>query len=319
MRRRAVSIRSVTLFLTLSWQVFGSGLTIERATQADDAVTMRISVPTLRGVRYELRGSVDLLDWQETVASFSGNGETQAFEYAISSDARFFKVNRSLQDSFVSAITGIAYPVHVYLPSSYASDTSRRFPIIYATDGQWIFNGFSGMIAAKNKQVILVAIEQGPGDRRAIDYTPPGSANYFRFLVDELIPAVESVYRVDPLERTLSGTSYGGLLVGYALLMDDVERPAFRNYLSFDGSFGYFQSQTIALENSRYAASSSLKATLLLTSATAYPNNDYWVTWFRNRLNSRHYQGLEILRSSYPVVHNDIADPSFNAALDLLF
>ena len=48
--------------------------------------------------------------------------------------------------------------------------------------------------------------------------TPSGdSANFLKFLQEELIPFIEREYRADPARRTLMGHSYGGLFGAFAL------------------------------------------------------------------------------------------------------
>lgn len=220
--------------------------------------------------------------------------------------------------SITSTITGIEYPLHIYLPADYET-SGESYPVIYATDGQWIFRGFSQIIDHENKSLILVAIEQGPNDRRAIDYRLPGLHTYFDFLTAELLPQIENDFRIDGSNRTLLGTSYGGILAGLAPLIDDIENPWFKNYLSFDPSFWVNQNGTMSLEQERYNASNNLNATLLLTSATGTQGNDYYVSWYMDLLQQRNYNGLRILRYSYSVHHNDVANPSFATALNLLF
>lgn len=225
--------------------------------------------------------------------------------------------SREVHSVFLSAITGIEYPLHIYLPKDYKEST-RTYPVIYATDGQWIFRGFSNIIDERDKDIILVAIEQGPNDRRATDYRLPGAHAYFSFLTSELLPTIENDYRVDTNNRTLLGTSYGGILSGLALLMDDVVNPVFKNYLSFDPSFYEHQNATLQLEQARFNASNELNATLILTSATLR-GNDIYVNWYKNLLEQREYAGLEIVRFSFAVDHNDVANPSFVNALEVLF
>src|SRR5690606_17816676 len=152
--------------------------------------------------------------------------------------------------SIVSAVTGVTYPVHIYLPEDYAS-SNKSYPVIYATDGQWIFNGFASALDDKSLYVILVAVEQGPNDRRSVDYILPDARQYFLFLTAELLPTIERDYRVDTTQRTLSGTSYGGILVAAVLLLDDVVQPHFRNYLSFDASFYVHPHATADLQTER--------------------------------------------------------------------
>ena len=163
-----------------------------------------------------------------------------------------------------------------------------------------------------------MAIEQGPNDRRATDYPLPGALRYFDFLKSELIPTIENDYRILATERTLSGTSYGGVFVGVALLIDDTENPLFKNYLSFDPSFYVHQSQTSQLESARFNASNNMRATVMFSSALLR-GNDQYVTWFKGLLDARNYRGLNIIRTSYRVDHNDVAGPSFDDALNMLF
>ncbi len=191
--------------------------------------------------------------------------------------------------------------------------------MIYATDGQWLFDEYREAIVAQGKEVILVGIDEGPLDRRLIDYTSPGSSDYYQFLVTEFLPFFESYCRVDPEERTICGTSVGGWLVGLVLLMDDVEMPFFKNYLSFDGSFWWDPDYLDQLEQTRFEASSTLNATLFLSSAQGAFNNNGVVNEFENRLNARSYLGLSILRRSYDVDHGDVAGPSFREAVEILF
>ena len=285
---------------------------------AEGETNLRISFQTLAGIRYELLQSDDFAQWTSAEDSLVGNGAQATFEVPALYEAQYFKVSATLDDVIVSTITGITYPIHVHTPNGY-EDGTADYPIIYATDGQWITNGFSSAIQSKSKEVILITIEQGPGNRRAIDYALPGATNYFQFLTTELLPAVETIYRIDPNQRTICGTSLGGLLTGLALFMDDVETPFFKNYLSFDGSFWLHRSATDTLEQTRYDASQEMNATLYLTSALVGPNNDLWVSQFQSALDARNYSGLNIIRRSYNVIHNDVAQPSFEDALDDLF
>jgi enterochelin esterase-like enzyme len=49
----------------------------------------------------------------------------------------------------------------------------------------------------RKKNVIMVFIEQGPVERRFIDYQLPGANAYMRFFKQGLIPLIESKYRVN--------------------------------------------------------------------------------------------------------------------------
>lgn len=292
-------------------------VSLERGEEGSPQLRLRFD--TVAGVEYRLRESSDLAAWSDAGQSVVGDGSPRALEAELSGGARFFEVVARLGDTFVSAITGVEYPFRVYTPVGYESG-GAAYPIIYSTDGQWNSAGFSQALAAKGAQAILVCIDQGPGDRRAIDYTLPGARRYFEFLTTELMPAVESVYRVDPDRRGISGLSYGGLFVSTALLLDDPEEPLFRHYLCYDGSFWRDPDLISALESERAAKGGTLNATLFLTSTTGAQGNNNEVTWFQNLLQSRGYQGLVIRRlPPYTIHHNDVGQPSFEAALDLFY
>jgi predicted alpha/beta superfamily hydrolase len=219
--------------------------------------------------------------------------------------------------SITSAITGITYPYHVYLPHNYAL-SDKSYPIVYGTDAQWIFPYFSEVIDTKNKDVIFIGIEEGPlkSDRRAIDFLPAGAPNYIKFLKSEFIPLIESTYRTNH-ERTYVGTSYGGLLGSILLSKEPIDTPYFKNYMLFDGSFRVLQTANIQEEESRFNASKKLNITLILTSAN--PGNLVDVNTYQTRYENRHYEDLTIHRRYYQVPHNDVANPSFDETIDLLF
>lgn len=217
--------------------------------------------------------------------------------------------------SITSKITGVTYPYHVYLPENYAT-SGKTYPVMYATDGQWSFNSFSQLLDKRRKPMILVNIEQGPGDRRAIDYTVNGAPAYIRFLKEELAPLIEASYRTTGM-RTFSGTSYGGLLGSILLSTEDVATPFFRNYLLFDGSFWALTAKNIQDEQARFAASSRLPVRVILTSANA-PGNVNDVLAYEARYKGRAYVDLVIQRKDFNIAHNDVGDPSFDWAIDLI-
>ncbi|WP_457394745.1 alpha/beta hydrolase [Roseateles sp. P5_E1] len=217
--------------------------------------------------------------------------------------------------SITSRITGINYPYHVYLPENYAA-SGKAYPVMYATDGQWSFNAFSQLLDKRRKPMILVNIEQGPGDRRAIDYTVNGAPAYARFLKEELAPLIEANYRTTGV-RSFSGTSYGGLLGSILLSTEAAGTPFFRNYLLFDGAFWALTARNIQDEQARFTASPRLPVHLILTSANA-PGNVNDVIAYEARYKGRAYMDLLIQRKDFNIAHNDVGDPSFDWAIDLI-
>jgi predicted alpha/beta superfamily hydrolase len=142
---------------------------------------------------------------------------------------------------FRSAALGTTRRVWVYLPPSYASETERRFPVLYMQDGQNVFDGATAFLAGKEWQVdetverlaaegrveppIVVAVDNG-GERRAFEYLPTrdarvrdggGADPYGRMLVEELKPWVDRTWRTRPgrEDTGIAGSSFGGVVALY--------------------------------------------------------------------------------------------------------
>ncbi|HEY9106594.1 MAG TPA: alpha/beta hydrolase-fold protein [Roseateles sp.] len=236
---------------------------------------------------------------------------------AASSPAYAYAGTVERNKAIASKVTGITYPYHVYLPEGYAT-SARRYPVIYATDGQWNFGSFSRMLDQRRKAMILIGIEQGgpEPDRRAIDYTVGGAPAYSRFLKEELVPLIEAAYRTTAA-RTFAGTSYGALLGSILLGNEDLAAPFFSNYLLFDGAFWALGAGNLQDEEARFAASHRLPVHLILTSASAL-GNVLDVAAYEVRYRGRAYEGLVIDRRDFDVAHDKVAKPSFDWALGLI-
>ncbi|GAB2503948.1 alpha/beta hydrolase-fold protein [Lysobacter humi (ex Lee et al. 2017)] len=147
-----------------------------------------------------------------------------------------------------------ARTVDVWLPPSYGSDPSRRYPVLYMHDGQnlfdpalaytgvdWDVDGAMTRLVAEGavREAIVVGIWNTPlrfseyMPRRPIEAAPPhrrafmGEARiegvrsdaYLRFVVEELKPFIDSTYRTRPGrgDTYVMGSSMGGLISLYAL------------------------------------------------------------------------------------------------------
>jgi predicted alpha/beta superfamily hydrolase len=124
----------------------------------------------------------------------------------------------------------------VHLPESYQRDPARRYPVIYVLDGtsQDGPTARSAALLAQDgamPEVIVVGIANAGIGTRDRDYTPPGMRldeekadgpmgegdRFLSFLETELIPRIESDYRVERL-RLFVGHSRGALVVIHSLL-----------------------------------------------------------------------------------------------------
>ncbi|WP_020208191.1 alpha/beta hydrolase [Gilvimarinus chinensis] len=247
----------------------------------------------------------------ESSDEFSGDADIQ--EINDNDVYSFLQGEVAREWLFYSAITQTEYHVHIYLPPNYAN-SNAAYPIIYALDGQVLFPGLPYLIEDEGLEAILVAISEGPKDRRRTDYLLPGARDYFQFLLHELIPSAEEGLRVNDAQRTLVGSSFGGVFAGLALLMDDPVAPKFRNLLAFDASFYQHQDETEKLLRNRFQASDELVANLFLTSALP-EGNDEFVSLFHDNLSEYDFDGLSVFRERIQTTHGAITEPSFRSAI----
>jgi len=121
--------------------------------------------------------------------------------------------------------------LNIYLPSSYADNQEKTYPVIYLLDGSLDedFIHISGLVQFQsfpwiNKipEAIIVGIANTDRKRDFTDEsasaadkhdlpTSGGSTKFISFLDDEVIPLIEKKYRVND-SSTLIGQSLGGLL-----------------------------------------------------------------------------------------------------------
>lgn len=145
-----------------------------------------------------------------------------------------------------SRITGRSYRIFVYQPALPAPP--QGYPIVYLTDGNGLFGTAAMQMMLRQygelRPAIIVAIGYPVSDvmqtlvLRNRDLTPPtpadkippallrmagneaafgGAEPFYRFLVEELRPALAAAYRVDARDQTLFGDSLGGLFTLHVL------------------------------------------------------------------------------------------------------
>ncbi|CAF3338648.1 unnamed protein product [Rotaria socialis] len=126
--------------------------------------------------------------------------------------------------------------IWIYLPRSYSIESNRRYPVVYAHDGQNLFDtrtSFSGewgideSLDALSQQLIVVGIDNG-GSERINELTPFPNSNYgggqadkyLDFIVKNLRPYINTHFRTKPERENTAilGSSLGGLCSLYAAL-----------------------------------------------------------------------------------------------------
>lgn len=131
---------------------------------------------------------------------------------------------------------GRHYQLHIGLPASYATDTAKRYPVLYVTDGYW---DFEKMVAIRGSLVfdkvvpefIIVGLGYAGenlnyGNLRRWELSPVSfggdrgsgrAADFLTTIEKEIIPLMEREYRVDSSYRVLAGASLGGLFTLHAM------------------------------------------------------------------------------------------------------
>jgi predicted alpha/beta superfamily hydrolase len=132
-----------------------------------------------------------------------------------------------------------ARDIVVYLPGAYRQDSRRRFSVLYMQDGQNLFDpatSFAGtdwrmgptadwlIREGRIRPLVIVGI-YNTGKQRIREYTPArakklgggGADRYGKMLLEEIMPAVASEYRIlpGPANTGLGGSSLGALLTIY--------------------------------------------------------------------------------------------------------
>ncbi|CAF0987814.1 unnamed protein product [Rotaria sp. Silwood1] len=124
--------------------------------------------------------------------------------------------------------------IWIYLPRSYSTDLNRRYPVVYAHDGQNLFDvstSFSGewgideSLDTLSQELIVIGIDNG-GSERINELTPFSNTNYgggqadnyLNFIVEKLRPYINSHFRTKPERENTAilGSSLGGLCSFYA-------------------------------------------------------------------------------------------------------
>jgi predicted alpha/beta superfamily hydrolase len=178
-------------------------------------------------------------------------------------------------------ISGRVYQVFVSLPSSYAKDPQRVYPVLYVTDADYAFPVVRQIARRLNvegpkvQEFILVGLSYAKGDdpvqSRRRDYTPTaegpsdapadavhgGGAAYQTYLRDQVLPFVARRYRTDPRQKLFLGHSYGALL-GTQILFTEPEM--FSGYILGSPSLWYGKRHMFALEKAYAAAHRDMPA-----------------------------------------------------------
>lgn len=139
-----------------------------------------------------------------------------------------------VHEKFRATRLGNERRLFVLLPPSYATSPERRYPVIYAHDGQNMFASVTGgarwdwnvdtvldRLAASGGVPEAIVVGVPSTDIRMEEYDPLAKgADYADFLIREVKPFIDRTYRTKPdrLHTTTMGSSMGGLISSYLAL-----------------------------------------------------------------------------------------------------
>lgn len=206
-----------------------------------------------------------------------------------------------------SSICNQEYVLSINLPRGY-DDTTKTFPVLFLVDAQWDFSlvqtiwgeqYYDGFVPG----IVIVGITWGGKNPdydklRTRDLTPTdagkagreGNApNFLAFIKKELIPFVESKYRVRKDDRTLVGSSFGGLFILYALFHGP---ETFNRYILTSPSLGW-DNNIVSIYNNQYAEKNGDLRAKVFMGIGGYENVPVFQT-FVDQLKAKEYKGLEL-------------------------
>ena len=213
--------------------------------------------------------------------------------------------NTQLQ-KMTSTIVGQEYDLYIHLPRNYGSK-EQKYPVLYLLDAQWDFPLVTAIFGQQFYDgflpgIVIVGITWGGkspnhDSLRARDLTPTsattlpqsgGAPKFLAFIKKELIPFIESQYRVTD-DRTLMGSSFGGLFTLYALFN---ETELFHRYVLTSPAVGWDNEVIYNYEKNYAEKKPRLPIKLFMTVGELEEVSGFQK--FVDHLKARKYKGLSL-------------------------
>lgn len=205
-----------------------------------------------------------------------------------------------------SAIVGQEYDLYIHLPRNYGNK-DQKHPVLFLLDAQWDFPLVTAIFGQQFYDgflpgLVIVGITWGGKNPkydslRARDLTPNnaapvrqsgGAPKFLAFIKQELIPFIESKYLVSH-DRTLMGSSFGGLFTLYALF---AETESFQRYVLTSPAVGWANEGIYTLEKNYAAKQSRLPVRLFM--AVGDLEDVVGFQKFADQLKARNHDGLAL-------------------------
>jgi enterochelin esterase-like enzyme len=113
--------------------------------------------------------------------------------------------------------------VWVYIPPGYRKAVDQEYPLLILQDGQWSIGPLQvpaiadALIKHKRLEPIVIAMMQDGGQEgRNREYI--SNDQHYLFLLMELLPFIQTLYRIDPLRLGVGGVAVGAVAATHAAL-----------------------------------------------------------------------------------------------------
>ena len=203
---------------------------------------------------------------------------------------------------FYSPFVQDTIKLDISLPFGYFKDTTKKYNVIYLTDGYWRKSEHDTIHKMGRNGEIKEAILVGIGYPDYYDFNSVRTRDLIvnadkllSCIKEEIIPYVERTYRAGSAERTLWGSSYGGYFLMYSFTEHEKRGRLFKNYIEASAALNPPFAHTDLLQNEQLlsAATTMLPVNLYMTvggdETPMFISSYHTLT---NAIKSRHYQGL---------------------------
>lgn len=225
-------------------------------------------------------------------------------------------LNRTEVHKITSVSNGNLYPIYIALPGSY-NYTKEDYAVVFVLDAYSSFGTMVQMarLLAYNKELpelIIVGISSEGGSKefnynRMRDYTPTelknekekfaipvsgGGKKFLQFIKEELIPFVESKYRINKNNKALVGHSLGGLFVLYALFS---EPNLFNKYVAVSPAL-MLDNEFILKQEKLFWENNKVLNSTVYTTVGSLEDSTFTNSWERlvGSIKQHDYQGLKL-------------------------
>jgi uncharacterized protein len=143
-------------------------------------------------------------------------------------------------DTVKSEKLGADRRITIGLPASYETSPSKKYPVLYLLDGDYLFDPFSGALSYgvywdDLPEMIIIGIHQNHDGERYDDSTIDQNqgvpfekgAEFFEFIGAELVPYIEKQYRTAPF-KIIAGHDITASFINFFLYK---EIPLFNGYI----------------------------------------------------------------------------------------